>query len=271
MTTEATSASHVHHPMFAFLFAALLSACAAPVELPPVPFYDAPSLAGTHWKAVLVAGDATLPVFDNAVQRWQTRLRNDIDMRAIDLQRLSAAPAAITQTGVRSASLDHVLGAIRDMKPTTGQGCFVYVTSHGAIYRGITLSLTGEVLTPDALDRALAVGCGNAPTVAVISGCYTGAFAQAPMARANRVVLTAAQANRPSFGCGAEYTYTVFDRCLLGATEQGGDWKRAYAAVQACVGEEEHKGRFRPSKPQAYFGPAVGGVPVPARTGQTGE
>ena len=47
----------------------LLAGCAAPPELPPVPRYEASVLQQTRYRAVLVAGDASIPVFDNATDR----------------------------------------------------------------------------------------------------------------------------------------------------------------------------------------------------------
>jgi hypothetical protein len=237
---------------------ALATACAPPPELPPVQPYDAATLAAIRYKVVLVAGDSSLPVFDNAVDGVAARLRERDGVAQGDFQRLSAATGVVAQEGVRSASLDHVLAAVKRMGPGPGQGCFVFATSHGAAHRGLLLTAMGsEVLSPEALDRALAQGCGNAPTVVVVSGCFTGAFAQPPMARANRVVLTAARADRASFGCRAGRTYAVYDRCLLDALDAGGAWPQVYAAVQRCVGDAERRGQFVPSEPQAWFGPAV--------------
>ena len=249
----------------AFVYAAavlLPVACAAPPDLPPVAPYSPAALNAVQYKAVLVAGDGSLPVFDNAVDSVATRLKRSSAIAGITT--LSAAPSVIARDGVRSASLDHALGAVSDLKPAQAQGCFVFATSHGAISRGLSLSATGEVLSPASLDRALARGCGNAPTVVVISGCFSGSFAQEPMTRANRVVLTASRADRTSFGCGAGKTYTVYDKCLLESMDQGGTWQQAYARIQACVSTEEQRQRVRPSQPQAWFGPAVDGLSLPA-------
>ena len=238
-----------------------LSSCAAAPTLPPVEPYSAAELGTVRYKAVLAAGDSSLPVFDNAVAAVADRLRASERMAGIT--RLSATPALIEQSGVRSASLDHILDAISGLKPDVGQGCLVFVTSHGAPYRGLYLSSAGEMLSPHSLDRALVQGCGNAPTVVVASGCFSGTFAQPPMARTNRVILTAARADRVSFGCGAGFTYTVYDRCLLGSLDKGGTWQDAAGAIKACVEQEERRQGVTPSLPQTWFGSAVRGLPMP--------
>ena len=231
---------------------------------PPAQSSDANAPFPRHWKAVLVAGDARLPVFDDAVNDVAAWLRERDRVPPGDIQRLSAAPAVVAQEGARPASLDNVLNAVASMRPGAGQGCFVFATSHGAQGYGLVLNADGrEALNPQALDRALVRGCGIAPTVVVASGCFTGIFAQPPMTRANRIVLTAARSDRTSFGCGAGRAYTVYDRCLLDALDAGGTWRQAYGAVRRCVASEERKGDFVPSEPQAWFGPAVADMRLP--------
>jgi hypothetical protein len=242
----------------------LLKACAPPpdagVSAEPT---AASAPAATTYKAVLIAGDGRLRVFDNAVTSVGRRLRDRGGSAPGDIQRLSAAPAVFAAGGVRSATLDHVLGAIAAMRPRAGQGCFVFATSHGSEEFGLSLQLNNEFLNPGALDRALVQGCGDAPTVVIMSGCFTGIFAQPPMTRPNRVVLTAARPDRTSFGCGAGRVYTAFDKCLLDAMDAGGTWPGAYASVQRCVVAEERRNHATPSEPQAWFGPAVAGLPLP--------
>ena len=247
----------------ALLAALLPAACAVVPDLAPVPAYSPAALGAVRYKAVLVAGDGSLPVFDNAVDAMAERLRRG--GRTTGITRLSAVPAVIAQEGVRSASLDRILDAVGDMRPGPGEGCLVFATSHGAPRAGLALSLTREALSPEALDRALVRGCGNAPTVVVASGCFSGVYAQAPMARPNRVILTAARADRTSFGCGAGFTYTVYDKCLLDSLDGAATWRDVSGAVGACVSAEERRQRVTPSRPQASFGDAVAGLPAPGR------
>jgi hypothetical protein len=116
------------------------------------------------------------------------------------------------------------------------------------------------------LDRALTSGCGDAPTVVIISGCFSGSFTKSPMARENRIVLTAAREDRPSFGCGAGSQYTFYDRCLLRAMDRAATWRAAYDNIRTCVSARESALRFRPSEPQAWFGDAVSKLPLPGRS-----
>jgi hypothetical protein len=106
------------HLCGALVVALLLPACEPPPpELPPVQPYDTVALMAIRYKVVLIAGDGRLPVFDNATEGVAARMHMRGSVTTDDIQRLSAAPAVITQDGVRSASLAHVLEAISTMKP----------------------------------------------------------------------------------------------------------------------------------------------------------
>ena len=82
------------------------------------------------------------------------------------------------------------------------------------------------------------------------------------MAKSNRVVLTAARADRPSFGCQAHRTYNFFDECLLTALPKSATWRAEFNGARMCVRHMEQALDERPSQPQAYFGAAVADLPV---------
>jgi hypothetical protein len=208
---------------------------------------------------VLIAGDGSLQVFDHAVTALARRLPPHTE-----ITRLSASTQAMHADHLRSATLSHVVGAIAAMHPVPGQGCLVFATSHGVENEGLYLSPHDEVLTPTALDHALERGCGQAPTVVVISSCFSGSFARPPMTRDNRIILTAARPDRTSFGCHAGRTYTVYDECLLAGMDHTATWKQLSVSVKTCVDAEERREDVTPSEPQAWFGPALGEAPLPA-------
>ncbi|HTV87552.1 MAG TPA: C13 family peptidase [Stellaceae bacterium] len=212
----------------------------------------APAVSG--WQAVLVAGDNAEPVFDNAVaamDRWL--VDRGVPQQAI--HQLSAAPR---HPQVERATLPRVLGRIATLRPHPGEGCFVFITSHGGEDNGVWLAASRNFLWPISLARALASGCRDAPTVVIVSSCYSGAFAHGSMQAPNRIILTAARADRPSFGCQADRTYTVYDQCLLTvALPHAPSWRVVFRRELGCVSREEHRVHALPSQPQAFFGAAV--------------
>jgi hypothetical protein len=156
-----------------------------------------------------------------------------------------------------------LLRRIASLPARPGDRCLIFVTSHGEHGEGLVLAYAEEFLTPAALANALSGGCANVPTVVIASGCYSGSFAAGPMPAPNRIIMTAARADRPSFGCQADRTYTVFDECLLAALPRARLWRGVFDITNACVRQREGEMRVLPSQPQHFYGERVRDLPVP--------
>jgi hypothetical protein len=215
--------------------------------------FSAPAAA--HWQVVLVAGDRAEPVFDNGVAALYNRLAA-LGVPAANIHRLSANPG-YGDPSVEPATANRILQRIAALQTRSGDRCLVFVTSHGQRGRGIWLAAAGEFLQPAPLAQALSVGCGRVPTVVIVSGCYSGSFAGPAMRAPNRIILTAARADRPSFGCQADRTYTVYDECLLDAIPRSATWRNVADQTLACVGRREQEMRVQPSQPQVSVGAGV--------------
>jgi Peptidase C13 family len=213
--------------------------------------------------AVLVAADGSLPVWDNAVEGMAALLRQG---NPAEVRRYSASRRILASGVAEPATLKRVLDAIGKMRPKQGEGCLVYVTAHGAPQRGLAFVASDNFLTPQALNAALRLGCGEAPTIAILSGCFSGNFARTPMTRPNRIVLTAARADRPSFGCDAGRELTVYDECLLRGLRTSTDWRGAAAATASCVSRQEAALGEQPSEPQQSFGATMSRTVLPWRS-----
>ena len=222
------------------------------------PLIAAPLPSG--WQAVLVAGDRAQPVFDNGVTALYNRLVA-VGVPAGNIHRLSANGGS-HHPGLEPATASRLLQRIASLRPGPGERCLVYITSHGQRGRGVWLAAGGEFLRPGELAQALSAGCGRVPTVVVVSSCYSGIFAGAPISAPNRIVLTAARADRPSFGCQADRTYTVYDECLIDAVPRASTWRDVADETMACVSRREKELDVLPSQPQALFGATVQNLTV---------
>jgi Peptidase C13 family len=230
----------------AFVMLALLSLVAAQAE---------PSAAPGNWKVVLAAGDDAQPVFDNATREIRRRLIA-AGVPVQNLHRLSASTAELGSE-VEPATADVLLQTIADLSAKSGDRCLIFLTSHGERRAGVWLARSHRALSPDELADALSGGCAAVPTVVIVSACYSGGFAAGKMAKPNRIILTAARGDRPSFGCQAHRTYNFFDECLLGALPRSPTWRAAFDGANRCVRRMEQALGVRPSEPQAYFGGSV--------------
>jgi len=110
------------------------------------------------------------------------------------------------------------------------------------------------LLQPARLARMLDASCADRPTVVVVSACFSGVFVPALRAR-NRMILTAARADRTSFGCGQTDRYPYFDQCVLSVWPYADSFATLGRAAQVCVAAREKKEHVGPpSEPQMWIG-----------------
>ena len=211
-----------------------------------------------RWHAVLIAGDNNSPSFDNGIDA----LRDKLSGRGVrDIRILTSDPGRNPLAQVASAA--NVSNALRN---AGGAGaCLAFITSHGH-ETGVVLRQANGVIRPGTLDSALDAGCGGLPTVVIVSACYSGVFLTPAMRQPNRVVLTAAAADRVSFGCGAGDRFTYYDQCLLQQFDGASTWSQLAQSTRACVQSlEKSMGVRTPSQPQIFVGSAVGDLRIPGR------
>ena len=213
-----------------------------------------------RWQVVLAAGDDAEPVFDNAARALGQRLAA-AGVPAANIHRLSASGAEVG-AAVEPALANVLLQRIGTLPTRPGDRCLIFLTSHGERGAGLWLARSNTAVSPDQLAQALSRGCAAVPTVVVVSACYSGGFATGKMAKPNRIVLTAARNDRPSFGCQVHRVYNFFDECLLGALPKSATWRAVADGSRECVHRMERALGERPSEPQAYFGAVVANLDV---------
>lgn len=234
------------------------SDAAPPATRTPVTGAVTSDVPAARWHAVLIAGDNNSPSFDNGIDA----LRDKLSARGVrDIRVLTSDPERNPSAQV--ASVANVSNALRN---AGGAGaCLAFITSHGN-ETGVVLRPANGVIRPGNLDDALDAGCGTLPTVVVVSACHSGVFLTPAMRQPNRVVLTAAAADRVSFGCGAGDRFTYYDQCLLQQFDAASTWGQLAQATRACVQNlEKSMGIRTPSLPQIFVGSAVANLKIPGR------
>jgi Peptidase C13 family len=221
---------------------------------------DATTNPTARWQVVLAAGDDAEPVFDNATRALSQRLAA-AGVPAANIHRLSASGAELG-AAVEPALANVLLQRIGTLPARPGDRCLIFLTSHGEPGAGLWLARSNTTVSPDELAQALSRGCAAVPTVVVVSACYSGSFAAGKMAKRNRIVLTAARYDRPSFGCQVHRVYNFFDECLLAELPKSATWRAVADGSRKCVRRMERALGEQPSEPQAYFGAVVAHLDV---------
>jgi hypothetical protein len=170
-----------------------------------------------------------------AIVRANTKTRADATLAALATSLQSAANGIDAERGV----------------------LFVILTSHGSpdglvVKAGDRVETLAPRTLATLLDRA-----GVRHRVVIISACYSGIF-MPRLANADTLVITASDADHPSFGCrdGARWTYfgDAFFNIALRST---GDLKDAFALASTLVRKREQRNGFAASNPQMAGGENV--------------
>lgn len=159
------------------------------------------------------------------------------------------------------ATRESLTRAVRALAERSGPEdlVFIYLTSHGS--RDHQLSLEQPRLQLDNLPAAdlasLLKPLKSRYKVVVISACYSGGFIP-PLQDDKTLVMTAARADRVSFGCSEENDFTYFGRALFAeALTETDDLQRAFERAKKKVAEREKAEDFEPSEPQLWAPKAV--------------
>ncbi len=126
---------------------------------------------------------------------------------------------------------------------------FLILTSHGSrAGLAVKAGRLVQMLTPSKLAYMLA-RTGMRYKVVVISACYSGVFIPR-LANPDTLVITAADADHPSFGCRDKAKWTYFGNAFFNiALRQARSLKDAFVVARSLVKKREVRERFEPSNP----------------------
>jgi hypothetical protein len=134
---------------------------------------------------------------------------------------------------------------------------FLILTSHGSpAGLAVKAGRLTQTLTPSNVADMLA-RTGVRHKVVVISACYSGVFIPR-LANPDMLVITAADADHPSFGCRDKAKWTYFGNAFFNvALRQAKSMKDAFVVARALVQKRELREHFEPSSPQMVGGANV--------------
>jgi hypothetical protein len=238
--------------------------------------------------AIAFAGDGSQEVFRNEAEYFDKLLaeRFDAEGHVIVLENNPASLA--TRPLATWSNLEDALDAIATKMDPQQDILLVYFTSHGSEDHTLLVDMD-----PLPLDQ---IGASDLPgildghpfkyKVVIVNACYSGGFIP-PLENADTMIITAARADRSSFGCGEQSELTWFGHAfLVNALNKTDDFRQAFELARAQVTAWERRDHYAPSDPQIFTGtgiaaqmakwrrgfttgPAVPFVPTPASVPKT--
>src|ERR1700720_3121425 len=142
---------------------------------------------------------------------------------------------------------------------------FLILTSHGSrAGLAVKAGRLTQTLTPSNLADMLA-RTGVRHKVGIISACYSGVVIPR-LAVSDLLVITAADATHPSFGCEDKAKWTYFGDAFFNTALRHGETLRdAFSTARALILKRELSNGFEPSNPQMAGGTNVDPLLVPRR------
>jgi Peptidase C13 family len=169
----------------------------------------------------------------------------------------AAAPLVFTNSRTsRTATVQNLRGALARTSSRMDREndvLFVFLTSHGS-QQGVQIKSGKRRSTLQPAELAALLRATNARNkVLIISACYSGVFT--PLADARTLVITAADATHPSFGCEETATWTYFGRAFFSqAMPKTSNLRDAFVLARSLVLARERKQGYEPSNPQMRGG-----------------
>lgn len=178
----------------------------------------------------------------------------------------------------RSNLIDSLAGIAKVIDPDEDV-VLLFLTSHGSEDHQLDVRLGPlalYALAPEDL-RAALDEAGIRHRVVVVSACYSGGFIPA-LRDDHTMIITAASADRSSFGCGSLADITWFGRAfLVDALNHTDDFAAAFEHARNEIVQWEHEQKIDASDPQIASAPEIerqlarwrtsmrSGLPVPFR------
>ncbi|WP_257386608.1 C13 family peptidase [Tahibacter caeni] len=135
----------------------------------------------------------------------------------------------------------------------------LFLTSHGDAEHNLYVGM--DVLPLDWIGAPDLAGILNARPfrwrVAIVSACYSGGFLDV-LRNSTSMVITAARADRTSFGCGSASDITFFGKAFfVEGLNQTDSFRGAFEVARQLVAEWEEAEKQTPSEPQIASTPLI--------------
>ena len=205
-------------------------------------------------------GDAGEDVFRNEVEYAERLFAQRFGLAGRTLTLLNH-PETTQETPLASRSnLERALKGMAAKMNADEDLLILFLTSHGSADHQLYVALDPlplDAITPVMLREALDAA-QISWRVVVVSACYSGGFVET-LATPMSLVLTAASADRTSFGCGSDSSITYFGQAfLVEALNQTTSLVGAFEIAREAIAQRERDEDFKASEPQMAMGALIG-------------
>jgi Peptidase C13 family len=195
-------------------------------------------------------------VFSNEVNYLPTLLATRFDGQGRSIKLINSYYQLDKQPLATMRNFSTALKGVADTMDKEQDILLLYVTSHGGEDHTISVQLSTLPLvqmSPKQLDKLL-FESGIKHQIIIISACYSGGYIK-PLQNNHRLIITAASADRTSFGCGADSDITWFGNAFWAmAMNQTQDFRKAFDSAKITVAAWEKRDDHIPSQPQISMG-----------------
>jgi hypothetical protein len=202
------------------------------------------------------AGDGAQAVFANEVAFARTSLARKLDLRDRAMELVNSPQIDTDTPRASGAAMRYALAQVGRRMNVEEDVLILFLTSHGTKAGMLSVRQPGWPLvdiSPVALDEALRAA-GIKWRIVIVSACYSGSFIDA-LGDDHSLIVTAARADRKSFGCRDDRELTYFGEALLrDALPESHSLQDAIARALTLVAERESAEDVTPSEPQTFLG-----------------
>jgi len=216
-----------------------------------------PGIANLYFLGV--AGYADQAVFMREIRTVEKTMLQKFSSEDRSLLLVNHKETLQTEPIATVTSIREAIAKFGDVMDKDNDILFIYLTSHGSKEHELSLQFSPlrlNDLKPGELRKMLDQS-GIQWRVIVVSACYSGGFIE-PLAGDNTLVITAAAADRTSFGCSDENDFTYFGKAYFNdALAQTNSFLDAFELAKEVVTKRELAESQTPSNPQISVGKSI--------------
>ena len=206
------------------------------------------------------AGDADQDVFAKEVVTVEKIIGQRFDASARAVSLVNSYHTALDYPVASVTALRQSIMAIGEAMDKERDILFLFITSHGFSDHAIALEfwpLRFAALSPAVL-RGILDESGIKWRVVVVSACYSGGFIE-PLRRDDTIVITAAAADKSSFGCDDLNDWTYFGKAFFAdALRKESDLAAAFGEAKQSIARREREENIDvASEPSIFLGSAM--------------